>query len=334
MKPMSADLSACPAHGRRRILQIGLVSMLPVGRVLAQAPGGTTTSLIVPFAAGGTSDTLARVLGESVGRRLGQTLVVDNKPGGGTVIGTQAAFAAPANGHTLLMNAASSVINPHLRPNLSYDILKDFAPVSLLASNPHILVVHPAVPAQDLKGFIAWARQKGGAATYASFGTGSSGHLGFELLKKATGIDVLHVPYKGVAPATTDLMGGQVDAMLTDLAQVVPHVRSGKLKAIAIAGDARSPLLPEVPTLIESGLAGFTSKSWFGLLVRAGTPADVVARLNASFVAALAEPGVRDKLAQAGMDPIGSSAAEFGAFMAEESRKYGEAVKFSGAKLD
>ncbi|MGJ7498048.1 Bug family tripartite tricarboxylate transporter substrate binding protein [Variovorax sp. RT4R15] len=300
----------------------------------AQVPGKTSLTIIVPFAPGGTSDALARALAEPIRGAMNQPVIVDNRAGASTTIGTQAAFAAPANGQTLVMNTASSVINPYLMPRLGYDIHKDFVPVTLLASNPHILVVHPNVPVQDLNGFIAWARAKNGTASYASFGNGSSGHLGFDLFRKAAHLNMLHVPYKGVAPATTDLLGGQVDAMLTDLAQVTPLIRAGKLKAIAVASEARSPLLADVPTFTEAGLPGFTSKSWFGLLVRAGTPPDAVARLNAVFVSALRQPTIRVKLAEAGMDPIGSSSTEFAAFMAAESQRYAEAVKFSGAKLD
>lgn len=323
-----------PGHLLTRRLLTGYALLGMLTGACAQTTVAPVMTLIVPYAAGGTGDALARILGEAVGKTTALTVVVDNKPGGGTVIGTLAAKTAPTDGRTLLINAASSVINPYLMPKMAYDINKDFTPVSLLASNPHILVVHPKVPVDDLAGFVAWARQKKGAASYASFGNGSSGHLGFELFKKTAGIDMLHVPYKGVAPAANDLLGGQVDAMLTDLAQVVPQIRAGKLKAIAIASESRTVLLPTVPTFTEAGLPGFTSKSWFGLLVRSETPSEQVAQLNKVFAAALREPAVKEKLAQAGMDPVGSTAAMFSAFMAAESRKYGEAVRFSGAKLD
>lgn len=319
---------------RRWLSGLVLIALVIPLASTAQGPAKTAITIIVPFAPGGTSDALARALAEPVHRAMNQPVIVDNRAGASTTIGTQAVFAAPASGQTLVMNTASSVINPHLMPRLAYDIHKDFAPVTLLASNPHILVVRPKLSVQDLNGFIAWARAKNGAASYASFGNGSSGHLGFELFKKAAQLNMLHVPYKGVAPATNDLLGGQVDAMLTDLAQVVPLIRAGKLKAIAVASEGRTPLLEEVPTFTEAGLPGFTSKSWFGLLVRAGTPPDAVARLNAVFVSALHEPAVRLKLAEAGMEPIGSSSTEFAAFMAAESQRYAEAVKFSGAKLD
>lgn len=300
----------------------------------AQAFPSQPLRVVVPYAAGGSGDMLVRTLGERVSRQLGQPVTVDNRPGGGTVIGAQAVASAPANGHTLLLIAGSFVINPHLMAKLPYDTWKDFAPVSLLASNPHVLVVHPSVPANDLAAFLGWARSRNGAATFASFGSGSSGHLGFELLKKAAGIAMVHVPYKGVAPATTDLLGGQVDAMLSDLPQVVGHVKAGKLRALGIASEARVPSLPGVPTLAEAGLPGFASKSWYGLLVRSGAPADAVTRLNAAFVGALRDPAVLEKMEPLGMDVIASTPAQFGTYMREESERYAEAVRISGAKAE
>ncbi len=289
---------------------------------------------IVPYAPGGSGDTLARTLGEHVSRQLEQPVVVENRAGGGTLIGSQAALGAPANGHTILFVAASFIINPHLIQKMPFDPARDFMPVTLMASNPHVLVVHPSVPATNLREFIEWARGRKGAATFASFGNGSSGHLGFELLKKAAGFDMVHVPYKGVAPATTDLLGGQVDAMLTDLPLALAHVQSGKLKAIAIASERRALSLPAVSTFAEAGLSGFLSKSWYGLVVRDGTPAEAVDKLNAAFVAALRDPAVKEKLAALGMDTIGSTPAEFGRHMKDESARYGEAVRLSGARTD
>lgn len=307
---------------------------LSASLVQAQSFPTQPIRFIVPYAPGGGGDTLARTLGEHVSRQLGQQVVVENRAGGGTLIGSQAAASAAPNGHTLLFVAASFVINPHLVAKMPFDPARDFTPVTLMASNPHVLVVHPSVPATNLREFIEWARSRKGSATFASFGNGSSGHLGFELLKKAAAFDMVHVPYKGVAPATTDLIGGQVDAMLTDLPLAVAHVQTGKLKAIAIASERRAPTLPGVPTFAEAGLDGFVSKSWYGLVVRSGTPSDAVARLNTAFVTALRDPAVREKLNAMGMDTIGSTAEEFGRFMQDESARYGEAVRISGARVD
>jgi tripartite-type tricarboxylate transporter receptor subunit TctC len=302
--------------------------------VLAQVYPTEPINIVVPLATGGTADTVARTVGETVSKALGKPVVVNNKPGGSMVIGTQVVANAPANGYTLLVNTATSVIVPHLMPKLTYDIHKDFVPVTVLASNPHILVVNANVPANTLKEFIAWAKTKNGGATYASFGNGSSGHLGTELFKKAAKIEMLHVPYKGGGPATIDLLGGQVDAMLSDVPLVMSHIKTGKLKAIAIASESRSPLLPNVPTFNEAGVPNFVSKSWFGLMVRAATPDAIVNRLNTEFVKALRDPAVKEKLAAVGVDAIGNSREQFAELMSAEAKKYEEAVKFSGARLD
>ncbi len=301
---------------------------------VAQSFPDQPVRIVVPYSPGGSGDTLTRALAEQVSKRFGQSVVVENKPGGGTVIGAQAVANAPADGLSLLFVAASFVINEHLMPKLPFKPLADFAPVTLAASNPHVLVVHPSVPANDLQEFIAWAKARNGQATFASFGNGSSGHLGFELLKKAAGFDMVHVPYKGVAPATTDLIGGQVDAMLSDLPQVIQYVTSGKLKAIAIAAAERAPTLPEVPTMDESGLKDFRSGSWYGFVVRAGTPEQAIARWSEALVAALHEPSVQARLEQLGMDTIASTREAFGRFLASESQRYAEAVRLSGARVD
>ena len=298
------------------------------------AAAGQNLRVVVPYAPGGSGDLIARTLGERVGASTGQTVVIDNKPGGGTVIGAQAVHTAPANGQHVLFIAASFVINPSLMKQMPFDAMRDFVPVTLLASNPHVLLVSTKVPANTLAEFIAWAKTRQGAASFASFGNGSSGHLGFELFKMAGKFDMLHVPYKGAAPAMADLLGGQVDAMLADLPQAIEQIKAGKVKAIALASATRATTMPAVPTFGESGLPGFESKSWYGLVVRSGTPPAQVAALNTAFTAALREPAVREKFAQNGLDIAGTSAAEFGSFMTSEAAKYAEAVKFSGAKID
>jgi len=313
----------------------GLLLAAATGWPLASlAQTATPLRIVVPYAAGGIGDLVARTLGEPVGQKLGQNVLVENKPGAATVVGAQAVAGAPADGHTVLLVAASFVITPSLLPKLPYDVVKDFAPLMLLASNPHLLVVHPLVPATNLKEFVAWARSRKGEAAYASFGNASSGHLGYELLKKAAGFDMIHVPYKGGAPAIADLIAGQVSAMLTDLPQAIPHVKAGKLRAIALADDTRAAALPEVPTFAEAGLPGFESKSWYGLLLRSGTPPERAARLHEAFAAALKDPAVKAKLEQAGLDIIGSSVAEFGLHLKREGDKYAEAVRMSGAKME
>lgn len=316
---------------RRHAIALGASFLLAAGSlpVLAQGAAGR---FVVPYAAGGTGDMLSRAVAERIGTALGRTVMVDNKPGGGTVIGTQVAAQAPADGNTLLFVAASFVIQPQLLAKAPYDALRDFVPVALMASNPHVLVVHPSVPAKTLPEFLAWARAN--KAAFASFGNGSSGHLGFELFKKAGNFDMVHAAYKGSAPATQDLLAGNVQAMFADLPQVVNHVRAGKLKAIAVGSAKRDPALPDVPTLGEAGLPGFLSQSWYGVVVKAGTPADVVQKLQAAITAALADPKLRQALEPTGLEFIGGSSAEFAAFLKSEATRYGEAIRISGTKAE
>lgn len=315
---------------RRHAVALGASLLLAAG--LPVRAQGNAGRFVVPYAAGGTGDMLSRAVAERIGASLGRTIVVDNKPGGGTVIGTQSAAQAPADGQTLLFVAASFVIQPQLLAKPPYDALRDFAPVTLMASNPHVLVVHPSVPAKTLPEFLAWARAN--KAAFASFGNGSSGHLGFELFKKAGGFDMVHAAYKGSAPATQDLLAGTVQAMFADLPQVVNHVRAGKLRAIAVGSARRDPALPEVPTLGEAGLPGFLSQSWYGVVVKAGTPADAVQKLQAAITAALADPRLRQALEPTGLEFIGSSSTEFAAFLKSEAARYGEAIRLSGTKVE
>ncbi|MGE8615051.1 MAG: Bug family tripartite tricarboxylate transporter substrate binding protein [Achromobacter veterisilvae] len=291
-------------------------------------------TLIVPYTAGGSSDALARALGKAIAKNTGASIVVENRPGGSTVIGAQALLGKPADGYTVMLTAASFVINPYLLNQLPYDSVKDFQPVAQLATNPHVLVVGPKVPAGDLKAFLAWAREQGDKATFSSFGNGSSGHLGFEMLKKQAGLAMMHVPYKGSAPATMAVLSGEVDATLGDVGVVAPHIQAGKLRALAVAGNARTPALPDVPTFAEAGLPGFESQTWMGLLTRAGVPAERVQRLNQMYSEALQDADVRQILAQQGMVAAASSPEAFSAFMKAESAKYGQAVKDGNVRID
>lgn len=291
-------------------------------------------TLIVPYTAGGSSDALARALGKAIAKNTGASIVVENRPGGSTVIGAQALLGKPADGYTVMLTAASFVINPYLLNQLPYDSVKDFQPVAQLATNPHVLVVGPKVPAGDLEAFLAWAKEQGDKATFSSFGNGSSGHLGFEMLKKQAGLAMMHVPYKGSAPATMAVLSGEVDATLGDVGVVAPHIQAGKLRALAVAGNARTPALPDVPTFAEAGLPGFESQTWMGLLTRAGVPAERVQRLNQMYSEALQDADVRQILAQQGMVAAASSPEAFSAFMKAESAKYGQAVKDGNVRID
>ena len=312
---------------RRTLLSLGAsFAALTIAPSSSAQPPSRQLRVIVPYAPGGIGDTLVRTLADRMFNQQAGRVIVENRAGGATVIGTQAALTAPADGATMLMVAASFVIQPQLFSKTPYNVQKDFVPVCLVASNPHLLVVHPSVPASNLKEFIAWAKFRNGAAAYASFGNGSSGHLGFELLKKAGGFDMVHAAYKGGAPAIQDLLGGQVSAMLTDLPQAVQHVKSGKLKAIAVGAQLRAPALPEVPTFAEAGVPNFQSQSWYGLVMRAGTPPEVVEQLNGVVNVALKDDKLKSILEPSGLELIGGSSEQFRQFLDKEAARYQQAI--------
>jgi tripartite-type tricarboxylate transporter receptor subunit TctC len=290
--------------------------------------------IIVPYQAGGTSEVMARAVGDHLTSVWKQPVVIENRPGGGTTIGAAAVAQAPADGHTLFVNASSFLINAQLMSKLPYDPQKDFMPVTLAASNPHALVIFPGLGIPNLKEFVNVAKAKGKSMSYASFGNGSSGHLAFELFKKAYGFDMVHVPYKGVPQAMTDVMGGQVHAMLTDLLAAVPQVKAGKLVGLAVAADKRSPTLPDMPTFEEASGTKFVSRSWFGFLVRSGTPPEIHRNLSQEIAKALHRPDVKERLGALGLDTYGTTPEEFAAFMKSESDRFADAIKFSGTKIE
>lgn len=302
------------------------------GSLAADFPSRAMT-LIVPYTAGGSTDSLARALGAAVSEQSGQSVVVENRPGGSTVIGAQTLLSKPADGYTVLLIAASFTVNPNVIRSLPYDTVRDFTPVTALAANPHVLVVKNDLPVSNLAEFIDWARKPQSQGTFSSFGLASSGHLGFELLKKAARIDMLHVPYKGSAPATMAVLTGEVDATLGDAGVVAPHIQSGKMKAIAVTGTQRLTMLPQVPTFAEAGLPEFESQTWTGLIVPANTPPAVVQRLNELYGAALQAPGVQNVMGQQGMLSIASTSAAFGDFLKAESSKYKQIIDTAGIVL-
>jgi tripartite-type tricarboxylate transporter receptor subunit TctC len=287
--------------------------------------------VIVPLAAGGGTDIVARTIAQSIADDWGANIVVENRPGAGTTLGAQALLSSPADGYTLMFNTASFLVTPHLMPSKPYDRNTQFAPVSLVAASPHVIVVSDKVLAKTFPELVEWLKSKGGKATYASFGNGSSGHLGTEILLQRLGVSVVHVPYRGNSPALTDVMAGHVDMMLAD--HVDGNIMASKPRPLAIAATKRSEFLPNVPTVAESGYPGYTSQSWYGLVAPAGTPQAVIDKWNAGVVAALKKPDVRKKLIDQGIDPIGSSAAEFKGFMDTEDAKYSAAIKASNIKM-
>lgn len=317
----------------RRLLQGGLLA-LACTLAAAQYPD-KPVRVVVPATAGDGSDLLARALAKSMGDAMGQPLVVDNKPGAGGSIGANIVAKSPANGYTLfLANGSSHGVTPGLYPRLPYDSLQDFAPIALIATAPNLLVVNTATGLLNYADFARLARQQPGKVTIASAGSGSLSHLSAELLKSSAGLDLLHVPYKGAVPAVTDLMGGQVQSMIINIPTVLPFIRSGKLRALAVTSSKRSAELPDVPTLAESGLAGYETVAWFGLLAPAGTPTQVVQQLQAQLQKSLLQPEIRETLARMGADASGMGPREFGAFIKGEIAKYSAVIKSAGIKVD
>ncbi|HKB82555.1 MAG TPA: tripartite tricarboxylate transporter substrate binding protein [Burkholderiales bacterium] len=301
----------------------------------AQGYPEKTIRLIVPYSPGGTADMLARTISQTMAESLGQQIIIDNRPGAGGNIGADLVAKAAPDGYTLLMGTvATHAINPHLYPDLPYDAAKDFAPIILLATLPNLLVVNSSLAAKDVKDLIALAKSKPGELAFASAGNGTSQHLSGELFKKMTGVDMTHIPYKGSAPAVTDLIGGQVQLMFDNIPSSLPHVRAGKLRALAVTGPRRSPVLPDLPTLSEAGLPGFSITSWFALLAPARTPAKILLRLNKEAEKAIGSKELRRKWMAQGIEPAGGTSEQLAAFMRTEAPKWEKIVRRSGARVE
>jgi tripartite-type tricarboxylate transporter receptor subunit TctC len=283
---------------------------------------------VVPFPAGGATDVVARVLAERMQERLGQPVVVENRTGAGGNVGVENVVRSPADGHTLLMGTTGTLtVNPHLYANMSFSPASDLAPVSMAFTTDHVLIVHPSVPAQTLQEFVALAKARPGQITYGSAGSGSSTHTVPELFKMVAGVDLAHIPYRGSAPALNDTVAGTVQAMLDQLPSALGQIQGGRVRALAVTGPRRSPLLPQVPTMAEAGLPDAQATSWGAVLVPAGTPAPAVERLNAVIREALAMPAVQERLAQAGADAVSSTPQELAAMMRGETEKWGRVVR-------
>lgn len=290
--------------------------------------------LIVPFAAGGSTDVTARLVAEALGQRLGQPVVVENRPGAGGNIGAEAVARAAPDGHTLLFSTSSThATNPALYRNLPFHPLRDFAPIGQVAFVPNLFVAHPDVPARNLAELVTLAKVRPGSLNYGSAGPGTSQHLAAALFTSRAGIEVQHVPYRGGAPAVTDLLGDKIQFMASPLVEVIEHVRANRLRALAVTTARRSPLLPETPTVAET-LPGYEVALWNGLLAPAGTPADAVRRIAQETQAALRSPEMRERLAQQGSEPVGSGPEEFASFITAEIPKWAELVRISGASAE
>ncbi|AVS75494.1 tripartite tricarboxylate transporter substrate binding protein [Paracidovorax cattleyae] len=320
---------------RRGLIAAAAACALLPGLAAAQAFPSKTITIVVPFAAGGTTDILARIIAQGMGTELGQPVVVDNRAGAGGNIGGQVAARAPADGYTLFMGTVGThAINAALYRKMPFDPIKDFAPLTRVANVPNLLVANPAQPFKTVQELIAYAKANPGKVNFGSSGSGSSIHLSGELFKSMAKVDMVHVPYKGSAPAVTDLLGNQIAIMFDNMPSAIQHVRSGKLRAIAVTTAKRSPELPDVPTIAEAGVPGYEATSWFGMFAPAGTPAPVVAKLNATIVKVLAQPDISKKLAEQGAEAAGETPAQFADFIQKESVKWGRVVKESGASVD
>ena len=323
---------------RRRGLQtlLALSLSLATGAAFAQAAyPNKPIRLVVPFATGGVTDTSGRLIAEHLSRRLGQQIIVDNKPGASGNIGTQMVATAEPDGYTLLLGFDGTlVINPHVFPKVGFDTLKDFAPIGKIGDAILILVSHPAVPAKTLKEVIALSKTQSGGLSYGTSGTGGTPHIAGELLKQRTGANLTHIPYKGGGQAMTDLLGGTIPLVYTAVAGAVSHVKAGKLHAVAVSSAQRAPSLPEVPTFIEAGVADFDINSWVGLLAPAKTPRAIVDRLNTELNAVLNDPVVRERLVTLGITASPGGPERFGRDMARDLSRYASVVKSANIKAE
>ena len=322
----------------RRFLASAAVALAACGFAL---PGAADTfpskpaRLIVPFPPGGPLDTTGRAIAQKLSEMWGQSVIVENKPGAGGNIGADFVAKSPPDGYTVVMGALSThAVNPSLYPKMPYDAKKDFAPITLVAITPNVLVVNASLPVHSVKELIAYAKARPGKLSFGSGSIGSAGHLAGELFKVDAGIDMVHVPYKGAAPAMQALLAGDTQLMFDNLASAMGQVKAGKLRALAVTTKMRSKLAPELPTMAEAGVPGFDISTWFGLMAPAGTPPDVVGKWNADVTKVLAEPDMRARFEAQGAEPVTDTPAEFARFIDAEFAKYAKIVKASGAKVD
>ncbi len=313
------------------LLAAALVFALPSG---AQTYPSKPVRIIVPTSPGGLLDLVTRLLGQKMTELMGQSVVVENRPGASTNIGTEFVAHAPGDGYTLLSNTLPLVVNPSLFEKLPFNVEKDLVPVSLIVAAPYVLVVHPSVPAKSVKELIALAKARPGTLNYSSGGNGTNLHIAAELFKNQTGIAIVHVPYKGGGPALASVLGGETDLSFPSLGAVLPHVKAGRLRALAITSNTRTTLLPKLATVAESGFPGFAFTSWVGILAPATTPPNIVAALNGYVVKAMRAPGVADRLAGDGTDVIAGSPEQFGAHIRTELARWAKVVKESGMRSE
>jgi tripartite-type tricarboxylate transporter receptor subunit TctC len=310
------------------------LALVAGGNAAAQTYPTKPITLVVPFSPGGAADIMSRLLAERLNRRLGQPVLVDNKPGAGTMIASEYVAKAAPDGYTLLLAASSLGIAPSLYSKVNYDPIKDFAPVSQVASVVHVLVVHPSIPAKNVGELVSWLKANPNKANYGSVGAGTSTHLEAELFNSVAGVKMQHIPYKGSAPALTDMIGGQLQVMFDAYASSGPFIKDGKVRLLAVTTAQRSQSLPDTPTVAESGLPGYEAMPWLGVVAPAKTPPAVVKRLHDELQEVLKEPEVKEKFRSLGLDIIGNTPEEFSAFLRKDIVKWAKVVKDSGAKAD
>jgi tripartite-type tricarboxylate transporter receptor subunit TctC len=321
---------------RRRFLHLAAgAAALPAVSRIAWAQGYPTrpVRIIITTAAGGTADILARLMGQWLSERLGQPFVVENRPGGGTNIGTEAVVRAPADGYTLLLASPPNTSNATLYDKLNFNFIRDIAPIAGVMRGPFVMLLNPSIPADSVPEFIAYAKAHPGMINFASGGIGFATHLAGELFKGMTGVKMVHVPYRGQGPAMTDLLGGQVQVMFDPVVSSIAHIRAGKLRPLAVTTSMRSEALPDIPTVGEF-VPGYEVIVWFGLGAPKATPAEIVEKLNKEINAGLADPKIKARLADLGAGPLALSPAEFGKFIADETEKWAKVIKFAGIKAD
>jgi tripartite-type tricarboxylate transporter receptor subunit TctC len=317
------------------ILILPLAALMP-GSALAQADAYPNKPLrfILPFPPGGGTDILGRIISERLAANLGQPVVIENRGGAGGNVGAETAAKSAPDGYTIVLVAPSLAISPSLYSRLNYDPVKDFAPVSLVATVPNVMITHPSVPAQTLREFIALAKSKPGSMNFGSGGNGTSNHLAGELFNIVAGVKLVHVPYKGVNLAMNDVLSGEVHLVVIGIPAAAPHIKAGKLRALALIAPQRSPALPEVPTVAEAGLPDFEVTTWYGVLAPAGTPRPIVTRLNAELVKIMHAPELKERLASLATDPATSTPEEFAAYIKQEIAKWAEVVRKAGLKAE
>jgi len=318
----------------KSMLALLMFALWPVA-VFAQSYPVKPIRFIVPFPPGGGNDTLARLIGQKLTAATGQQVIIDNRPGAGGAIGAEVAAKSAPDGYTIfLAGVATHGINPNLRKKLPYDPIRDFDAVSLIASAPLLVVVHPSLPVTSVKQLIALAKKEPGKINYASNGAGGSSHMAVELFKMMTGTNLVHIPYKGLSPALTELLSGEVQLMFSSAVAMLPQVKSGKLRAIAMTGAKRSPAIPDIPTVAEAGVPGYETGSWYGIVAPAGTPKAAIDRLSKEVIAIVHSPDITKRLNDEAVIPVGSTPAEFTAHIKKELARWAKVIKQSGMHLD